>query len=516
MTATLGARRASAPPPRDPAHQVPDSDRSRAAALVLVGLLVVVLGGSSFVLGGRIKPVLTATPNRALPGETVTITGESFGRRQVVLLLWDGSSAGMPTVEASVAGRFTVGLRVPDVDAGRHTIAARSLYSKGGPVGLAADAGSTTVTVEVTVTDPTASEPGETAIPPTTDPGPDGTLGPAATVLITPIPTILPTTTPTDQGDDPTPGPTPWPTPWWSPTPGPEPTDTASPTLGPPSTPNPTPGATPTPTPRPTPTPTPRPTPTPTPRPTPTPTPRPTATPQPPSGGIPPMPNGNLLEKDFSDGSLGPFRKITYPNDHPNDAMSWACDYGTGTDVISVHDGYLDVRAYPKAGGRWNCGFLSTGMDGRGNGASFSFTTGYVQFAAKMNIGYGTWQAPVWLLNTVTCWCSAEIDVAEVLENQRVTFNIHGPANASVASRANPGTGWHVYGVAKASDHVTFTMDGQVIGRWNGSMPDKMALLIDSKVGFKWANLYPNGSTPDPTYARVGWVTVSSTIPSGM
>jgi hypothetical protein len=225
------------------------------------------------------------------------------------------------------------------------------------------------------------------------------------------------------------------------------------------------------------------------------------------------MPQADLLRKSFADGTLGPFRKITYPNDHPTDPMSWACDYGTGTDVISVHDGYLDIRAYPKTGGRWNCGFLSTGMDGKGNGASFSFQYGYVQFAAKVNIGYGSWQAPIWLLNTVTCWCSAEVDVAEVLENQKVTFNIHGPTNASVGSRANPGTGWHVYGVAKAPDRITFYMDGNVIATWTGKMPDRMALLADSKVGFQWANLYPNSTTPDPSYVHLAWVTVDSQVP---
>ena len=529
MTAVLGAPGASAPRAGRDAQPVRRSDRKGAVALAIVGILAIALGTSSVAAPARGKPTLTATPNRVVPGAVLTIAGENFGRRELVQLLWAGSPAGMPATEANGAGRFVANLTVPYVDAGRYTVAARGVPAGSGPLRLAADATSTTATVDVTVTVPGATEPGEdgtTPFPPTSDPGPWGTPSPTEIVLGTATPTILPTTEPTvDPGtptpppggeptDDPTPAPTPAPTPWWSPTPRPTPTDTPdpTPTLGP----TPTPRPTATPTPRPTPTPTPRPTPTPTPRPTPTPTPQPTATPQPPSGGIPPMPNGNLLEKSFADGTLGPFRKITYPNDHPNDAMSWACDYGTGTDVISVHDGYLDVRAYPKAGGRWNCGFLSTGMDGRGNGASFSFTTGYVQFAAKVNIGYGTWQAPLWLLNTVTCWCSAEIDIAEVLENQRLTFNIHGPANVSVASRANPGTGWHVYGVAKASDHVTFTMDGQVIGRWNGSMPDKMALLIDSKVGFKWANMYPNGSTPDPTFARVAWVTVASTIPSGL
>ena len=68
----------------------------------------------------------------------------------------------------------------------------------------------------------------------------------------------------------------------------------------------------------------------------------------------------------------------------------------------------------------------------------------------------------------------------------------------------------------KTSTHITFTMDGKVVGRWNGNMPDPMALLADSKVGFKWDGVYPNGSTPDPTWAKLAWVTVSSDIPDGL
>jgi hypothetical protein len=135
-----------------------------------------------------------------------------------------------------------------------------------------------------------------------------------------------------------------------------------------------------------------------------------------------------------------------------------------------------------------------------------------------MNVGHATWQAPIWLLNTVTGWNSAEIDVAEVIGG-RLTYNIHGPVDrqiVSVAAPADMATDWHVFGVAKAADHVTFVMDGKVIGRWNGSMPDPMALLADTKVGFKWDSIYPNSTTPDPTWVKLAWVTVDGDIPSGL
>lgn len=228
------------------------------------------------------------------------------------------------------------------------------------------------------------------------------------------------------------------------------------------------------------------------------------------------MPAGNLLRKSFSDGSLYPFRVTTWPNAHPTDNMEYACRYGTDSSVVAVHNDYLELRAYPRSDGLWNCGFVSTGL-GTGAATSFSFTTGYVQFAAQLNVGYATWQAPLWLLNNVTSWNPAEIDVAEVIEGH-LQYNLHGVGNITVASKlppANLANTWHIFGVAKASDHITFTMDGAVVARWNGSMPDPMALLADSKVGIKWDGLYPNGSTPDPTDVKLAWVTVSSSIPSG-
>src|SRR5206468_2299929 len=73
------------------------------------------------------------------------------------------------------------------------------------------------------------------------------------------------------------------------------------------------------------------------------------------TSGIPAMPAANLLRKSFSDGSLAPFRAVTYPNAHPSDPMSYACNYATDSSVISVHDGCLDLRANRRSDGRWNC-----------------------------------------------------------------------------------------------------------------------------------------------------------------
>ena len=322
------------------------------------------------------------------------------------------------------------------------------------------NAAPTDAPLPIATLDPTTAAPTE----PGTTPAPDGTTNPAV---------------------DPTAGPT------VNATPKPDPT------AKPPSTPKPDP------------------TPADTPDPTPKPTPKPTPTP---GGGIPATPAGDLLRKDFSDGSLWPFRVVDYPNDHPDDAMSYACDYE------HRRQRRLGPRWVPRpagvpeeSAGAGTAASCPPAWTADGNSASFSFTHGYLQFAARMNVGHATWQAPMWLLNTVTGWHPAEIDVAEVISG-RLTYNLHGTVNKQVASTApgNIGSTWHVFGVAKTSTHITFTMDGNVVGRWNGNMPDPMALLADSKVGFKWDGVYPNGSTPDPTWVKLAWVTVSSKIPAGL
>jgi hypothetical protein len=443
-------------------------------------------------------PALSATPGFASPGARVQIAGANFTQRSKVQLTWDGSTGGMPILTIARNGRFTATMVVPNAAPGRHTLGVMTV-PRTSPRLRAQSRVQESVLATTTfnilpgtpVTALSGGDPAGSADSPTFTPDPAaGNATPTDAPL--PIATLDPTTAaPTEPGT----------------TPAPDPTSnaavdpTAEPTVN--ATPKPDPTAKPPSTPKP--------------DPTPDPTPKPTPKPPAPGGGIPATPAGDLLRKDFSDGSLWPFRVVDYPNDHPDDPMSYACDYGTGASVVSVHDGYLDLRANRKNDGRWNCGFVSTGMDGRGNSASFSFTHGYLQFAARMNVGHATWQAPLWLLNTVTGWHPAEIDVAEVISG-RLTYNLHGTVNKQVASTApgNIGSTWHVFGVAKTSTHITFTMDGNVVGRWNGNMPDPMALLADSKVGFKWDGVYPNGSTPDPTWVKLAWVTVSSKIPAGL
>jgi len=438
-----------------------------------VATLIILVGTMSTVtLIGPVEagaPALRTAPSAATVGSVATAFGKGFPSKASVQLLWDGSPSAMPDVTANGAGTFTASFVVPKASLGSHVISTAVSGGRRASTG-STSAGSTAgsnISATFTVLDPTADPtaaptPRRTPTPPPATPAPRPTADP--TVLPTAAPD--PTRSPTDPPVDPT------------------------------ANPNPTPDPTPKPTPKPTPTP----------------------TDPPPASDIPAMPAADLLRKSFATGTLGPFRPIAYINDHPGNPMGYACDYKTGTGVISVHDGYLDVRAKPGTGDRWDCGYLSTGMDGNGHPATFSFTTGYLQFATRVNVGYATWQDPLWLSNSVSCWCSAEIDAAEVISG-RLTFNIHGPANLQVASHsvpANLDTNWHIFGIAKASDHVTFTMDGNVLGTWHGSMPDPMALMIDSKVGIPWEGVYPNAQTPRPTYAHVAWITVSSHIPSGL
>ena len=450
--------------PRRP--QLPDRVARFRDTLATLIIVVAVVGTATVIAPVEAgSPTLWTSPIAATVGSAVTANGRGFPSKTSIQLLWDGSAAGMPSVAANGGGNFAAIFIVPQASIGAHAITTSVVATGRKAFTLSTSAASTRRTVTsatFTVVDPSGAA----------TPGPDPTAD-----LTTPAP--VPSLNPTDP-----------------PTAPPDPTQ--SPTDPPVD-------------------PTPRPTPDPTPKPTPKPTPDPTD-PPPPASDIPAMPAADLLRKSFANGTLGPFRPIAYINDHPGNPMGYACDYKTGTGVISVHDGYLDVRAKPGTGDRWDCGYLSTGMDGNGHPATFSFTTGYLQFATRVNVGYATWQDPLWLSNSVSCWCSAEIDAAEVISG-RLTFNIHGPANLQVASHsvpANLDTTWHIFGIAKARDHVTFTMDGNVLGTWHGSMPDPMALMIDSKVGIPWESVYPNAQTPRPTYAHVAWVTVSSHIPSGL
>ena len=245
---------------------------------------------------------------------------------------------------------------------------------------------------------------------------------------------------------------------------------------------------------------------TPTAAPTSAPTAAPTAAPTlAPRSDVPPIPAGygELLRKDFGDGRLAPFRILTYPNDHPGDLMIQYGSFVTGPGNVSVHDGYLDLRATRNALGLWDQAFVGTGMTGDGTPATFQFQYGTARAMARMNTGRGAWQS-LWYL-VADRWGAEEIDWAELIGG-RLTANVHGSnADGQAASLpAFPPDEWHEYGITKAPTYIAFLLDGREVGRANVAMPAPMALLADAKVGLA----VPDGTTPSTLFLQVAWWTV--------
>ena len=147
---------------------------------------------------------------------------------------------------------------------------------------------------------------------------------------------------------------------------------------------------------------------------------------------------------------------------------------------ISIHDGYLDLRAYPKGGGRWACGFVSTGMDGRGNaGLQLHHGLPAVRRPGQRRLRHVAGPA-----------VAAEHGHGLALGRDRHRGGDQRPPDLQPPRvRQQAGHERRAPGRLRARvarlrrrqgiDHITFTMDGEVIGRWNGSMPDPMALLAD-------------------------------------
>lgn len=245
--------------------------------------------------------------------------------------------------------------------------------------------------------------------------------------------------------------------------------------------------------------------------------------------GIPPMPAGDLLAKTFGDGTLAPFRRITYVDEHPGDLAGWANDYGKNAagqlapaGLVSFHPGYVRLASAPQdptsPTSRWWGVLLSTGDDGHGGAPTFGIDRGYVEVCARLpGLGPNTWQCPLWLLDATPPWTAAELDVAEVLEDATLHFNIL-PEKLRVATVAPPAdiaTAWHRYGVAIAADHVTFTMDGRELGRRSLTRP-RLNLLADTKVGFPWMGVWPDPTKMAAPATELAWIVASSTIPAGL
>lgn len=272
---------------------------------------------------------------------------------------------------------------------------------------------------------------------------------------------------------------------------------------------SPTPSLTASPTQTATPTPTPSPTPSPTATPSPTVMPTPTPTPS----GLPIIPAsyGTVFRKVFTDGTLGPFKILTYPDDHIGGSgqyMTVFTRFRTAPSA-SLHDGYLDLRATRQSSGSlWDGTLVGTSQDNSGP----TFGYGVYRFWLSFNVGPGTWQS-AWLYDTTT-WSATEIDFPEMLENLNLTYHVLGQGAGSKYGLSQPAdlaTTFHEFKVERRATFVAFSIDGVEVGRITASMPStKLAILLDSKVGFGWmgATGQITALTPNPTFLHVAAVTV--------
>jgi hypothetical protein len=264
------------------ASRVRPAVRWSMVAIPLVAILAILL--LTFVGGTPRTPSLTLLGD-AVAGESVVVAGTGFAAHERLQLAWNGSTDGMPFLQADERGIFSVTVSIP-VLGGPSVLSANaaSSHQDSGP----APTDRVIVLAEVIVLDPPPTSLPITAAKPS--------LPPAPTPVPTPAPTADPTLAPTP---DPTPDPTPAPTPATpvvrAPkiTPVPRTALTPTPTTVPTSRPSPvpTPQPSPAPTPKPSPAPTPQPTPAPTPKPTTAPTPKPSPVPTPaPTPSRPPAP----------------------------------------------------------------------------------------------------------------------------------------------------------------------------------------------------------------------------------
>lgn len=246
--------------------------------------------------------------------------------------------------------------------------------------------------------------------------------------------------------------------------------------------------------------------------PTAAPTTQPTA-PTAPTAGLPTIDPayGTLLRKVFTDGTYGPFRVLTYPDDHIGGSGQFMTVYNrfsNGSRQASVHNGYLDLRATPRADGLWDAVLMGTSQGG--NGPTFGY--GVFRYWLRFNAAPATWQC-AWLYDT-TSWSATEIDFPEMLESQSLTAHVLGQgagATYGIPKPANLATVFHEFKVERRASFVAFSIDGVEVARVTGNMPgSRLAVLLDSKVGFPWAGAAgaPGGDTPNLTYLHVAAVTV--------
>lgn len=193
-----------------PAPKAPKAADLIATFVVMVGLLGLIAWPALTLAS---QPNLGLSPSSGPSAMTVTVSGNAFPSRTSIRILWDGGTAGMPTVKTDSSGMFQVSLKIPGASAGGHRIGAM----KAGRQKLLLASVTYTITDSTPSASPGSSAPATTAAPgggaspaPTTgvsgSAAPDATAAPSSppstanptpTLTGTPVPTLGPTVVPT-------------------------------------------------------------------------------------------------------------------------------------------------------------------------------------------------------------------------------------------------------------------------------------------------------------------------------
>ncbi len=201
--------------------------------------------------------------------------------------------------------------------------------------------------------------------------------------------------------------------------------------------------------------------------------------------------------------ALAPFMVLTYPDEHIGQPGQNMTVFNRFTHVRkpTVHDGYLDLRATRRPDGLFDADLVGTDP---------IFGYGVFRFWLRMNIVVNSWQS-AWLYDTLR-WTATEIDFPEILESQSLTAHVLGAGAGSkygIAKPADLATAFHLFRIERRASFVAYSIDGTEVARITGTMPaDPLAILLDSKVGFPWAER-PTATTPEP-FLHVAGVTVDS------
>lgn len=204
-----------------------------------------------------------------------------------------------------------------------------------------------------------------------------------------------------------------------------------------------------------------------------------------------------------------------------------------------------------KTGTGWDSGIenYSTGnavLDGKGNlvikavrTKSGGYTSGWVESANKMSLGYGTTTARIkvpkgqglwpafWLKGAdedTTAWPhSGEIDVMELPSTSTTMYStLHGPIDGTtttqqaqiISNLPDLSNDYHNYWVRHLPDEITFGVDDMTLGTltpdslppgatWVYNRP--MHVILNLAVGGPWAGA-PDATTPSSASMLVDWV----------